>query len=746
MPTDSIELEALDDPVELDSFTRWSRARSGARIAESSFRVGGMHCATCAMTIESALQSVPGVLEASVSGAARCATVRWDAGITRASALAAAIRQAGYDAVPDTAAGERALRLREKRDMTWRTFVALFCAMQVMMLATPAYLGAAGDLEPDLKRLLDWGSWLLSLPVLCFSAAPLLGGAWRAIRQRRIAMDVPVALGILVAFVASSGAAFDPGGIFGAEVYFDSLTMFVSFLLVGRWLEMSARHRAAETLEDGSHRLPQRVQRVGAGGVVESVGLHLVQVGDTLRVPVGEAFAADGVLTMGETLADESLLTGEAQPVTKRCGDHVVAGSLNRGTPVQMRVERVGADTRYESIVALMREARSHRPSLARSADRWAGPFLWVVLLLAAAAGAVWSVVDPSRAVWVVVSVLIVTCPCALSLAAPSALLAAAAAAARRGVLLRRIDALETLAAVRHVFVDKTGTLTESALVLIGTHRLDDGGLDDDALRRIAASLAAWSSHPLARALAQAAAPQAMDWRDVDERAGQGLQAEDGDGACWRLGSPAWVGAAGAEAATGGDQAQVWLSRDGRPLARFVFDERVREDTMQALSTLRRAGVALTLLSGDSAPRVARLGRTLGFGVSAGGLAPEDKLAALREVQARGVVVAMVGDGINDAPVLAQADVSFAMGEGATIARVNADAVLLSNSLRDLGRAHALAQRTMRVVRQNTLWAAVYNAVCVPLALMGWLPPWAAGLGMAASSLGVVLNSLRLAR
>jgi Cu2+-exporting ATPase len=348
-------------------------------------------------------------------------------------------------------------------------------------------------------------------------------------------------------------------------------------------------------------------------------------------------------------------------------------------------------------------------------------------------------VIDPSRAVWVAVSVLIVTCPCALSLAAPSALLAAAGASARRGVLLRRLDALEALARVSRLFVDKTGTLTEAQLHCVNVQRF--GPLEGTLIRRTAGALAAWSQHPLARSLHASFGSDPVALHDVAETAGLGLQARDDGGHLWRLGAAAWCGAVDHTPGVG-----VWLSRDGRPAARFDFDERLREDSAAAIAALRHEGVQVTLLSGDDAARVRRLGAALALERPLGALSPQGKLAALREAQARGEVVAMVGDGINDAPVLAQADVSFAMGEGALVARASADAVLLSNSLRGVAAARTLARRTMRVIRQNTIWAAAYNAACVPLALAGWLPPWAAGLGMATSSLLVVLNSLRLAR
>jgi Cu2+-exporting ATPase len=735
----------LDDPAELEAFTRWQQEPSGRRVAESSLRIAGMHCAACAGTIEQALVQVPGVIDAAVSAAAQCATVRWDASATRPSALVRAVEAAGYEAAPDTAAAARALRRKESRTALWRLFVAAFCAMQIMMLATPAYLSAPGELAPDHKRLLDWGSWLLTLPVLWFSAAPFFAGAWRAVRQRRIGMDVPVAIGIGVAFVASSGAAFDPGGMFGSEVWFDSLAMFVAFLLGGRFLEMRSRHRAEAALEEASTGLPQTALRLGADGRVDEVNAKRLQRGDRVRVPVGQAFAADGVLIEGATQADESLLTGESRPVPKAPGDALVAGSLNLLAPVVMRVERAGADTRYEAIVALMRAARTQRPAVLASADRWAGPFLWTVLLLAAAAGAAWSVVDPARAVWVVVSVLIVTCPCALSLAAPSALLAAAGAMGRHGVLLRRLDAIQGLARMNTLFVDKTGTLTEGRLRCIETERIDagDAASSSVALQGVAASLAGWSSHPHAMALRESFGAAAIEWREVREVPGCGVEALDAEGRRWRLGSAAWAGAACPIEPR--STTHTVLGRDGLALARFILDERLRDDVVGAVRAMQADGVQVRLLSGDDPARARRIATALGLDAASGALAPDAKLAAVQAAQGRGEIVAMLGDGINDAPVLARADVSFAMGEGALVARTQADGVLVSNRLSDIAGARRLARKTMTVVRQNFIWAGAYNAACVPLALAGWLPPWAAGAGMAASSLFVVLNSLRLA-
>jgi Cu2+-exporting ATPase len=383
--------------------------------------------------------------------------------------------------------------------------------------------------------------------------------------------------------------------------------------------------------------------------------------------------------------------------------------------------------------------------------------------VLAAGAAAAWSVIDPSRAVWVAVSVLIVTCPCALSLAAPSALLSATSALARRGVLLQRLDALETLTRLDRIYFDKTGTVTDEHLQFTGAQRLDgpaDAAQDAQGLA-LAASLAGWSQHPLSQALVAAAGradgatsgstgTAASPWHAVQELPGQGLQALDAQGRCWRLGRADFVAPGRAPAmdgmADGDGRAAVWWGADGHASLRFDFDEALRPDAMAAVSALRQRGLQVVLLSGDRPARAQRMGARLVVDAVIGGATPESKLSEVAAAQAQGLKVGMVGDGINDAPVLARADVSFAMGQGALVSRAQADAVVASSRLGDLVLAHDLARRCMAVVRQNMLWAATYNAVCIPLALVGWLPPWAAGLGMATSSLLVIGNSMRLAR
>ena len=761
---------ALDDPAAQGTFTTWAIAADGRRLARSHLRLSGLWCAGCANVIEAALRRDAGVCEAAVQQATRRALVVWDPARTRLSALLGAVRSAGYDAVPDGAASARALRVTEERAALWRLFVAAFCMMQVMMVAAPAYFAEPGSIAPDHARLLLWASWLLSIPVVVFSAAPMFGAAWRGLLERRIGMDLPVALGVGVTFIASSAAAFDPAGPFGREAYFDSLTMFVSFLLAGRYLALRLQGRVADALEGAIGRLPTAVWRVADDGTTTRVALARLRCGDRVRVPVGEAFPADGAVLEGRTAVDEALLTGESRPVEKGPGDDAIAGSLNLRAPVLQRVDRLGPETRYEGIVALLRTALARRPPTLQIADRVAAPFLAGVLVLAAAAAAVWSIVDPTRAVWVAVSVLIVTCPCSLSLAAPVAYLAAAAALVRRGVLVQRLEALEALAALDTVCFDKTGTLTEghdgvACAVEPAAHR---AGLDASRLQSMAAALAAASSHPLSVALAAqvgASGVAECRWHQIREHAGFGLEAIGEDGARYRLGSRRWAIEAEAPASTADQsattadgshddgtsaqpatEARVWFAGPDGLLAVFSVAEAMRADAPATVEALRRDGLALALLSGDDAGRVRRLADRLSIDVAQGGATPADKLAFVEALQRRGHRVGMVGDGLNDAPVMAAADASFAIGEGAALTRAKADFVLMSGRLDDIAWARGIAQRALRVVRQNLAWAAAYNAACVPLALMGWFPPWAAGLGMAASSLVVVLNAARIDR
>ena len=752
MPAPAPRWAALDDPQEWPAFG--SALDAAGTLWESHMVVQGMHCAACALTVEQALQALPGVHSARVSAASQRLSLRWEPARVLPSAWLAAVQHAGYTLVPanDVFAAEQ--RRLEQRAALWRWAVAGLCMMQVMMYAYPAYTAAPGDISAEAAQLLRWASWVLSLPVLLFSCQPFFASAWRDLRQGRIGMDLPVALGIGATFVLSTLGAFEPTGRFGHEVYFDSLTMFVFFLLSGRWLELRLRARTASALDAVFNRLPDSVQRQCADGSYEHIAARRVRVGDVLRVQAGEAFVADAQILEGASAVDEALLTGESHPLARGVGDTVLAGSHNLGATLQVRVTQVGADTRYAHILALMASAATDKPQLARVADRLAKPFLWGVLLAAGAAAAWWWPTDPGHALMVAVAVLVVTCPCALSLATPAAMLAAAGRLAGAGVLVRRLQALETLARVNTVVFDKTGTLSHDALRVHQIHTRD--GLAPSEALAWACALAAHSRHPAASALrlaARAAGPgaSAAPWRcdAVHETPGQGMQGsvysgQDGPGQGakrLRLGSAIFCGLPGQQS----DTSEVLLRDEQGWAATFTLTEMLRPDAQACVQALGALGLQVHMLSGDAPAAVAHAALQLGIATSQARCTPQDKLTALRRLQAQGHTVAMVGDGLNDAPVLAGAHVSFAFGQATAMAQSQADFVVLGERLLAVSETVALARKTMRVVWQNLAWALAYNAACVPLAVAGLLPAWLAGLGMAGSSLLVVANAARLA-
>ncbi len=731
--------QALDDPCEWAGFGRPLAGAAGRW--ESSLAIEGMHCTACALDVERALAQAPGVEEVRVNGAAAMARLVWRPEAGLPSGWLAALAKAGYRGLPAGDALEAAARQLAQRVLLWRWLVAGFCMMQVMMYATPAYLTQPGEITPDAQALLRWASWVLTLPVVLFSGWPFIASALRDLRHGRAGMDVPVSLGILIAMGASSAATFDPSGPLGAGVWYDSIAMFVFFLLSGRLLEQRLRDRTAGALAALARRLPETVERLAAGGV-ERVSVRRLVPGDRIRVLPGDVFPADGTVLDGETTVDEALLTGESTPLPRRAGDAVVAGSHNLSGTLEVSVERVGADTRYAEIAALMERASSEKPHAARVADRLAGPFMLAVLAAAGTALAVLWSADPARAVDVAVAILIVTCPCALSLATPAATLAAAGALARRGVLVRHPQALETAAGLDAVIFDKTGTLTQDSLAVTGVRTQE--GLGESRALQLAAGLAQHSRHPVSRAIA--AAGQPLPAHAVTECAGQGvrgdIQLPDGSVHTYRLGSALFCGVPASQAAV----TQVHLAGPHGWLATFDLDEPLRPDAAGAVLALGRQGYQVLLLSGDQPQAVRRLAGRAGIDRSWGGQSPEDKLERLSGLQRAGHRVAMVGDGLNDAPVLARADVSVAMGQAVPLALARADFIVPGGQVAAVAMLLAHARKARRVVRQNLAWAAGYNAVCVPLAVAGAMPPWLAGLGMAASSLLVVLNAARLAR
>jgi Cu2+-exporting ATPase len=747
LPQIVADFALFDHPEVQKNFVRRT---AGEHEQEAALILEGITCAACVWLNESHVRRQPGVTAIDINYTTRRARVRWDERVTKLSAILEAIAAIGYRAHPYDVGRSEELAQKERKAALWRLFVAGFGMMQVMMYAVPVYL-ADGDMTPDIEQLMRWASLILTLPVIGYSAAPFFVSAWRDLKLRRVGMDVPVALGVGAAFAASMWATLIAAG----EVYFDSVTMFVFFLLSGRYLEMMARQKAARSVETLARAIPAFATRLAAwpcAGVDvagERVAVAELHVGDVVQIRPGETVPADGCILDGESAADESLLTGESRPVPKRAGDALIGGSVNTASPLVMRVERIGEATRVAAIQRLMERAAAEKPRLVELADRIAGRFIVALLLLAIVAALAWWWIDPSRALWIFVAVLVVSCPCALSLATPTALTVATGALAARGVLVTRGHAIEALARADRFIFDKTGTLTVGHMELVEVIPVRD---EAASALTMAAALERGSEHPIARALAAGHADAALAVSGLRTTTGAGVEGSM-DGMVWRLGRPEFVAALHGVAVppelrsiVGAGDTVIALGNAGGWQAFFRLSDNLRPEAAAMTARLSAAGIKLSIFSGDDPAAAARVGAALGIADARGGLSPEDKHAALKALQAAGETVAMAGDGVNDAPVLAQAQVSIAMGGGADLARANADIVLLGNDLQALPGGLALARRTVRIVKQNLLWAFAYNFLAIPLAMGGWVTPWMAGIGMSASSLLVVLNALRLQR
>lgn len=746
VPQELRAFQACDRPEFWQEFE--TQCRTPDHACEATLSIEGVRCGACVWLIERRLASMAGVLQAHMNAATEKLQVRWDPDLCQAGDILRGIRAVGYRAFPYDAARHEAQLRRAAKRLFRQLFVAGLAMMQVMMYAVPAYLADDGTLDADTASLLRWASLVLTLPAVAYSALPFFTGALANLRQRMLGMDVPVALGIGAAFAASAVATWRGRG----DVYFDSVTMFIFLLLCSRYLELTARRKAASALEQLQHALPAVAQRLAgypADRSMEAVAAAQLRVGDILLVRPGEAVAADGVIVEGETEIDIALLTGESRLQARAVGDALPSGAVNAAQAVVMRVDKPAGDSTLSMLIKLIERAGQAKPRLALWADQVAAWFVCALLLFALAVFAFWLWRDAARAWPIAIAVLVVSCPCALSLAMPTALAVAADRLLKQGVLVVQPHVLETLHRATHVIFDKTGTLTAGKPQILQTRV--SGKLDQAACLRVAAALEQPSAHPLARAFITAArylpASKPMRVQHIGAASGRGMEGIV-DGVRYRLGSDAFVGElSGTIADAGAAQASaIYLGSKGACLARFDVADALRSDAREVVARFRAMGKQVILLSGDRKQAALEAASALGIETAYGEQLPDQKLAYVRQLQRVGAVVAMVGDGINDAAVLRAADVSFAMGSGAALAQTHADAVLLSARLSSLADTAEVADRCMQVIRQNLAWATLYNAVAIPAAACGLLNPWFSAIGMSASSAVVVVNALRLRR
>lgn len=727
---------AYDKPELIERLTR-SEA-NGAR--SMTVLLEGLRCAACSWLADKALRLESGVLDVSVNPATARARLVWDPDKVRLGDLLRTLENVGLR--PHPIAGEPAeqMALLERRSALKRLAVAGLGMMQVMMFTVPMYFAEPSEMDAGIREYLRLISMLVCLPVALYSGWPFYTSAWQAVRARGINMDVPVSIGILLAFSASVVNALRGSG----EIYFDSVTMFIFVLSLGRYVEMIARHRSGSVADALAKLAPVTARRVRDNRVEDIQALDL-SVGDEILVRTGEILAADGVVVEGSGRVDESMLTGESTAIVKEPGSRVHAGTQNLGAPLQVRVEATSGDTVLSGIVALLERAQAERPRVARMADRAAAWFLSRILLGAAVVFVVWWFVDPSRALPSTLAVLVATCPCALSLATPAALAAATSALARSGVLVAHPDALEGLAKADEVLWDKTGTLTRGLVRIEEIETLGESSRERSLA--LAAALEHMSEHPIARAFL-AASNEALRASDVEIYPGQGVEGSV-DGQRLRIGSPVFARQLAGEEAPDfahGSEDRGWIhlgSKSGL-LAAFRLSDQPRTEAARCVSELRVLGLDSRIVSGDETTSVARIAARCGIDRFESRMTPQSKLDRLRALRSEGKTVVAVGDGINDAPLLRGADVAVAMGRGSALAQTSADLILVRDSLSQLPGTVALARRTQRIIRQNLTWAICYNLLALPLAALGFVPPWLAAIGMSLSSVAVVLNSTRL--
>ena len=759
-PAEQPSALAVDALFDLKAIQSQYVVAPDAHTRTADLYIDGITCSACVWLAESALARLPGVTQASVNQITHRASITWYADETTLTALLGALARVGLRGQPAAAATDFATRRQSRRRALIELGVALLSMMQVMMFTLPLYFAAADDVSPEARRLMGWAALVLTLPAILYSARSFFAGAWRDLRRldlRNVTMDTPVALAIAATFGTSCVALFQGEG----EQYFDSISMFIFLLLAARYLESWARESSLTLIERLTNAAPAAAWVLPAfphDRQATAIAVAELKPGQVIRVANGELVATDGFIVEGASDFDESLLSGESQPLTRGLGERLMSGSLNLGAPVFMQVTRIGEQTVAATLRHLTEQALAARPKLSELADRAARWIAPVTLGLSAASALVWLAIDASMSFPVAVAVLAVTCPCALALSVPAAQALATTRLAREGLLITRADTLEKIARATDIIFDKTGTLTTGHITIKSVQLF--GALDRTQALTVATALEGGSSHPIARALARA---MTHGKPEAGAAGGQGainatnLHAVGGAGVegaidtiTYRLGHRGFVQQlvghpAPAVDATG---ASLFIGRRGEWLAAIALADPLKTDARETVAELGGRGLAVHLLSGDRQDRVEQVAAALAVDTSFARArqTPLQKLEYAAALKRRGAHLIAVGDGVNDAPLLGTAHVSIAIGSGTDLTRLTADAVLLSPNLQPLLTAHAVARKMTRIIHQNFCWAIAYNLIAIPLAVTGRISPAEAAIGMALSSLAVVANSMRLMR
>lgn len=691
--------------------------------------IEGISCAACGWLIEKQLEKFSGVNSAHLNLSQHRLYLSWNQTESPLSQIISRIYQLGFKAHPYSADTAQQHLEQEQRKAARRLVLAALGTMQAMMFAVPLYIGDWAGIFEKFETYFRFASLAITTPVVLYSAKPFFTAFFRDIRTRHLTMDVPVSIAIGGAYLASVWSTFTGG----EEVYFDSVCMFTFFLLIGRFLESRARLRTGEAGNNLTTLLPRSTIKLNGSEEV-LIPVTQLQVDDVIRVLPGTTIPADGKIVSGHSSVDESIITGEFVPVTKSLDSNVISGSLNVESPIDVKVTATGNDTQLSTIMNLLDRAATEKPRIAQMADLIAQYFVAAVLIMSAVVFSTWYFIDSDKAFWITLSVLVATCPCALSLATPTALTTATGALRKAGVLITRGHVFETLNKSKRILFDKTGTLTLGQLAIEKT--LVMNGSETEVFK-IAASLESHSQHPIAHA-----------FKSNDVYSASNLVASSGNGIGatinqhdYKIGKASYATDQAIDYPDSGHW--ILLSKDNEPMAWFLLSDQIRPHAKSAIDRIKQAGLSVEMLSGDQSDQVNYVASELALDKAQGNVTPDGKLQYLSELPTKDMTI-MVGDGINDVPVLAKAPISIAIGSASDLAKTHADIILVGNQLSRLPQLLAQSKKASAIIKQNLTWALVYNGSVLPIAAMGLLPPWAAAIGMSLSSLIVVFNALRL--
>jgi len=732
VPEQLSQYSAYDLPEVQQDFVH----KQGA-IDSTSLSIDGITCAACAWLIEHKLKPVAGVTNVLVNSTTQRALVSWDSERIQLSEILQIISKIGYQAAPYQVDEQEKQSKADSRKFLLRLGLAGFATMQVMMFALALYTGYFTDLDVQFRDYFRWVSLIFAAPVVLYSAQPFYFSALRSVLSGKLNMDVYVSIAILGAYIASCIATMQGNG----EVYFESVSMFTFFLLLGRYFEQAARQKASVS-SSNLHKLVPLTAHLCHEGEITEIAAKQLTIGDIILVKPGEVIAADAEVVTGQSSVNEAMLTGEQMPISKRVLDKVYAGTINIEQPIEVRVTALGQDQLVAEIIRLQELASNNKPTIALIADRLARYFSGTVLSIAAITYVVWSFVSPEDAFWITLSVLVATCPCALALATPTAVTCATAIFTKLGVIPRKPGIFEKLTKINHVVFDKTGTLTCGQLSIGDVQTF--AGYSSVQVLSIAAAIEQGSLHPIALAFSPFYDNQ-HQVDTVEHHIGLGIQAIMNQQQV-SIGTAQFVSPDMLPISVKATQSQwIYLSIDNELIAKIEMLDKLRVDSIATVNALKAANIKLSIASGDNSGHVEFLAHKIGISDVHSGLSPQDKLALVNRLQ-QDANVAMFGDGINDAPVLAGANLSVAMGSGSAIAKNSADLILLGDHLSRFNDAIYVAKQTQRIIHQNLLWAFAYNIIILPLAVTGHVAPYIAAIGMSVSSLIVVSNSLRLLR